>query len=526
MIKKNQLFLLALTICGVLLSLPALMGPGRALRYFPGWWQGPQLVFGLDLQGGAHLLLEVDKTQMMADHYDLLAGSLRKALRKKGCRYANVRAAESGIKFELVDEGSADHAYDAVRSLDSELVITRNGKSMRVALPEEAVLSLLASAQEKSMETIRRRVDESGTKEPLIQTQGRDRIVLQVPGADSPERVKELVGRTARLSFQLVKNVLALDEAQSFVPNPSEEILFPVPSSRSDSANEDNIAYVVDREVLVSGSMLVDAQPSFDQYNQPQVSFKLNGLGAELFGAVTQKNTGRPFAIVLDSEVISAPRINEPILGGQGVISGRFSIQEAQDLSLLMRSGALPAPLTVLEERVIGPGLGADSIQKGTMATAVAIVVVVAIMFAAYHLFGTFASIALIVNFVLLLGAMAYLGATLTLPGIAGIALTLGMAVDANVLINERIKEEMRAGRSLIAALDMGYQRAMTTIVDSNLTTLIGAFILYVFGSGPVRGFAVTLSIGILISMFTAVLLSRAMAFAWIRYKRPKVLWI
>jgi preprotein translocase subunit SecD len=507
----------------MMLSLPAFFGPRLAQTYLPGFLQGPFLTLGLDLQGGAHLLLEIDDDKMFADHYSLLMGGLRRALREKECRYTDFRASSSGVSFELVDAKSDDVLREIVTRLDPALEIERSGQKVRLRLSVTGQQALLKSAQEKSIETIRRRVDETGTKEPVIQAQG-SRILLQVPGADDPERVKELVGKTARLSFQLVRNVLPLSEAQSFVPGPGEEILFPFEGRGKGEAPD--VAYVVDKEILLSGDMLIDAQPTFDQYERPQVSFRLNGLGTDLFGGVTQKNTGRLFAIVLDGTVVSSPQIREPIMGGQGVISGNFSLQEAQDLSLLMRSGALPAPLTVLEERVIGPGLGADSIYKGAMATVFAVVLVVVIMFAAYNLFATFANIALLVNLILLVGGMAFLGATLTLPGIAGIALTLGMAVDANVLINERIREEMRIGRSLMAAVDFGYQRAMTTIVDSNLTTLIGAFILYSFGTGPVRGFAVTLSMGIIISMFTAVLLSRTLVFSWLNYKRPKVLWM
>ncbi|WP_031934547.1 protein translocase subunit SecD [Candidatus Hepatobacter penaei] len=522
----RRLSLLVVTSVCLVLSLPALMGPHVAARVLPSFLRGPFLTLGLDLQGGAHLLLEIDQKKMVSDHYSLLMGSLRRKLRDKECRYAAFRASPTGISFELLDDKPDAFLLELLHSVDGALRMQRTGETVHVTLSEESLAALFKRAQEKSIETIRRRVDETGTKEPVIQAQG-DRILLQVPGADDPERVKALVGKTARLTFQLVQNVLSLDEMQSFVPSPGDEILFSFESEEgAQERRGPNVAYVVQKEVLLSGDMLVDAQPSFDEYERPQVSFRLNGLGAELFAAVTQKNVGRLFAIVLDGSVVSAPQIRGPIPGGQGVIQGNFSLKEAQDLSLLMRAGALPAPLKVLEERLIGPGLGADSIQKGTLSTVLAIVLVVMIMFAAYSVFAGFANVALLVNLVLLMGGMAYFGATLTLPGIAGIALTLGMAVDANVLINERIKEELRLGRSVRGAIDMGYQRAMTTIIDSNLTTLIGAFILYSFGTGPVRGFAVTLSMGILISMFTAVLLSRALVFLWFAYKRPQTLWL
>jgi len=527
--RWRQWFSLALVGLGFMLSLPALVGPEKARCYFPSFLADQVLSFGLDLRGGVHLLLEVDQEKLFADYYSLLLSNLRKQLRGKKVRYIQLKAGRSGIRFQLLKEGDAPLVEESVKQLDPELEFSVQDKSVRLFLTQEGEKKLLEGAQKKSIETIRKRVDETGTKEPLIQAQGDSRIVLQMPGADDPERVKRLVGQTARLTFQMVRHIISEDEAMSRVMRADEELLWPFKKRGSSNTSEalekkGDFAYVVEHEVILSGDMLVDAQPSFDEYNRVQVAFAFNSLGGELFGEATRKHTGHLFAIVLDGQVISAPQIKEPILGGRGVIQGSFSVEEASELSLLMRSGALPAPLNTLEERVIGPGLGVDSIRLGTTATLWSVFVVMGIMFLAYAAFGVFANISLLLNLIFLMGSMAFLGATLTLPGIAGIALTLGMAVDANVLINERIREELLMGRRLIPAIDYGYQRAMTTIIDSNLTTLIGAFILYIVGTGPVRGFAVTLSLGILISMLTAVSLSKVFVALWLRLFKPQTL--
>ncbi|MGB1230314.1 MAG: protein translocase subunit SecD [Holosporaceae bacterium] len=522
----RQLSLLGLSVLWLLLSLPALLGP-KAAAFLPAWLAEKTLTLGLDLRGGVHLLLEVDQKKLVSDYYAHVLGSLRRQMRAKSLHYLGLSSSEKGISFEVLDQVSEQEIMNVVLAADNTMNVSLKGRRVRVFLNEEAKRALLLSAQEKSIETVRRRVDETGTKEPVIQAQGDQRILLQIPGADDPVRVKELVGTTARLTFHIVKNVFDWQTAKGMVPELGTEILPDFnPKTVEDEAPARRFGYLVDKEVMLSGDMLVDAQPGFDEYNRPRVEFVFNALGADIFGNATKAHTGQPFAIVLDGRVISAPQIKEPILGGRGVIQGHFSVKEAQDLSLLMRSGALPAPLTVVEERVIGPGLGSDSIRLGTTATVIAVFVVMALMFLAYAFFGTFANVALVLNLLLLLGSMAFLGATLTLPGIAGIALTLGMAVDANVLINERIKEELRLGRRLLPAIDFGYQRAMTTIVDSNMTTLIGAFILYICGTGPVRGFAVTLSLGILISMFTAVTLTRVFISLWLQWLKPKALWI
>ena len=366
----------------------------------------------------------------------------------------------------------------------------------------------------QSIEIIRRRIDETGTKEPTIQRQGQDRILVQLPGVDNPEHVKALLGRTAKLTFQLVDTSANLEDARRGRLPPGDEIL-PAQDDRSGGPGQ----YVVRKRVMVGGDMLVDAQATFHD-NEPVVSFKFDSVGARRFGDATRENVGKPFAIVLDNKVISAPVIREPILGGSGIISGSFTAQSASDLALLLRAGALPAPITILEERTVGAQLGADSIQAGTIASIVAVVLVIVFMVLFYGLFGVFADIALFFNLCLMLAVLSLLGATLTLPGIAGIALTMGMAVDANVLIYERIREELRSGRTMLSSLEAGFNRAFGTILDSHITTLVAGILLYWLGSGPVKGFAVTLSIGVLTSLFSAILVTRLQIVAWVRCTR------
>jgi protein-export membrane protein SecD len=378
-----------------------------------------------------------------------------------------------------------------------------------------------AQAVEQSIEIIRRRIDETGTKEPTIQRQGQDRILVELPGVDNPTRIKELLGRTAKLTFQLVDGSVTVDEARRGRLPPGDEILAAEEGrgNRSSGAT----AYVVKKRVMVGGDTLTDAQATFQQ-NEPVVSFKFDAAGARRFGDATRENVGKPFAIVLDNKVISAPVIREPILGGSGIISGSFTVQSASDLALLLRAGALPAPITILEERTVGAELGADSIHAGAVASIVGVILVVIFMVLFYGLFGVFADIALIFNLLLMLGALSLLGATLTLPGIAGIALTMGMAVDANVLIYERIREEVRGGRSVLSSLEAGFTRAFGTILDSHVTTLVAGILLYWLGSGPVKGFAVTLSIGVLTSLFSAILVTRLQIVTWVRRLKPKAI--
>jgi preprotein translocase subunit SecD len=395
------------------------------------------------------------------------------------------------------------------RSVD----VTANGNLITLTPSDAALTERIRQAVDQSIQIIERRVNELGLVEPTIQREGIDRILVQVPGLQDPSRLKEILGKTAKLDFRMVDQSMTAEQAaESHAPQDSEVL-----------DGEGNQKYLIEKRVLVSGADLTDAQPGFDQRTtEPIVSFRFNSSGARKFAEATQANVGKPFAIVLDNKVISAPVIREPILGGSGQISGNFTVQSANDLAILLRAGALPAPLTIIEERTVGPGLGQDSITAGEHAAYAGAALVIIFMFATYGLFGLFANIAVAVNIAMIFGVLSLLSATLTLPGIAGIVLTVGIAVDSNVLIYERIREEVRGGRSAINAIDAGFSRALATILDSNITTFIAAAVLFYIGTGPVRGFAVTLGIGILTSLFTAFTLTRLIMAYWVRMWRPR----
>ncbi len=397
---------------------------------------------------------------------------------------------------------------DQVKDFDSNINAQGQGQ---LALKPEAMRERKSMMVSQSIEIVRRRIDEYGTAEPNIQQQGADRILVQLPGVSDPTRVRQLLGKTAKMTFRWVHPESERLIASKRIPPGTERL-----------PEEGGPDYIIEKRVLLSGENLVSASAGLHpQNNSPIVNFRFDAYGGRKFADLTRKNRGRRFAIILDNKVISAPSINEPIPGGQGFITGRFTVQQTTDLSLLMRAGALPAPLTVIEERTVGPDLGADSIAAGKMATLIAVVLVAILMLLVYAFFGVVANIALAFNLILLMAIMSVIHATLTLPGIAGIALTIGMAVDANVLIYERIREEVRNGHKILTAIDVGYKEAMGTIIDSNLTTLIGAALLFIFGTGPIRGFAVTLSIGIMVSMFTAISLTRVIVDLWYRWRRP-----
>ena len=394
------------------------------------------------------------------------------------------------------------------RKSDNDLIVTQNGNVLSASYDDRALIAVRNDVLSKSMEIVERRVNETGTREPVIQRQGDRRILVQLPGVEDPEHIKELLGRTAKLTFHLVDmDGSGIDSRQlPLKENPAQKIS-------------------IKRRVIMSGDMLVSAQPSTSQDDgRPVVSFKLNALGSRRFCDVTTQNVNKPFAVVLDNEIITAPNINSAICGGNAVISGNFTLQEASDLALLLRAGALPTTLTVVEERSVGPTLGADSIHAGTIASFVAFGLIVILMLVCYGLFGVFASVALVINMTLIFSVMTLIGATLTLPGIAGLVLTIGSAVDANVLIFERMKEEIRAGRTAISAIDSGYRHAMSSIIDSNVTALISGLILFSVGTGPIKGFAATLSIGIITSLFSAILLTRLMLIVWLKNNKSKPL--
>lgn len=472
-----------------------------------------RLALGLDLKGGSYLLLEVDVKSYLKDQLANTMDEIRGGLRKEKIGYQNLVVKEDGVHFKLRDSKDISKALETVRGISRDFEVDEKGGDVHVALTALYKKDLERKVVDQSIEIVRRRIDQTGTREPIIQRQGNDRILLQVPGLENTEMLKRLLGTTAKMTFHL------MDEQEPFpktaVPVGPEDMLL---------QGENGGYYHVKKAVVLSGDMLVDSQAGFDQMQRPVVNFRFNNIGARKFGDVTKENAGKPFAIVLDKHVITAPRINEPILGGSGMISGNFTTESANELALLLRAGALPAPLKVVEERTIGPSLGQDSIDSGKKATLLGAVLVMGVMILCYALFGFIADVALFVNILLIFACLTLFGATLTMPGIAGIVLTFGMSVDANVLIFERIREEIRNGKSPLAAVDHGFQRAYSTIVDTNLTGLISALLLYSFGSGPIKGFAVTLSIGIVTSMFSAIMLTRLLIVLWLRKFKPKTL--
>ena len=495
-----------------------------AIAQWPSWLPSGLVNLGLDLRGGAHLLAEVQVADVYKDRIDGLWPEVRDALRLERDAVGNVRreASDPGVlKVKIGNPANMAKAVELVRAL-AQPVVTLTGvgqTDIEVAGAGDIITVQLSEAEraatdsrtiQQSLEIIRRRVDEVGTREPTIQRQGTDRILIQVPGIGSAAELKQLIGTTARLTFNPVRGRTADEKADPGARN----VLLP-------AADEPGMFYIIEQTPVVSGEDLVDAQPAFDQNGRPAVNFRFNPSGARKFGDYTAQNIGQPFAIVLDDEVISAPVIQSAIPGGSGIITGSFSVEESTDLAVLLRAGALPAELTFLEERTIGPELGQDSIDAGRIAAIIAIIAVSLFMFASYGLFGLFANIALAINMGLLFGALSMIGGTLTLPGIAGIVLTIGMAVDANVLVFERIREELRIQKNPVRAIEIGYERAMSAIVDANLTTLITAAVLFYFGAGPVRGFAVALALGIITSVFTALLVTRQMIAIWYGWRRP-----
>lgn len=515
--------ILLICLVGIICASPNLFSP-QQLEKFPSWFPKQQVNLGLDLKGGSSILFEADVNDVIREHYTSLAGSLRQEFRKEKVRYTELKNTKANVVVSLKDPSDADmeKARKLIRSVDREAEIHVEKGKVTITLLPHAIAEKKRMALGQAIEVIRRRVDETGTLDPSITRQGENRILLQVPGLGDPKRIKELVGRTAKMSFHLGDESVDVSQGPKSPVAPGSQVLLRDDYRASVAGHE--LYYAIKKEALITGDMLTNAHPSTDQNGRPSVAFQLNTLGAKKFGQITAENVGRPFAIVLDDKIISVANIQEPIYGGNVQISGNFSLKEASDLALLLRAGSLPMKLTPMEERTVGPELGADSIHAGQLATVYAIILIAIFMIVAYSLFGGFANIALLMNLILLMGAISVMQATLTLPGIAGIALTLGMAVDANVLIYERIREEMKKGRSPLAAIDIGFTEAMRTIVDSNVTTLIGAALLFQFGTGAVRGFAVTLSLGIVISMFTAVTLTRLIVVGWYHWKRPREL--
>jgi len=502
--------------------------PEKMVASWPKWAQR-HVVLGLDLQGGSHILLEVDTKAVRKEMLETLRDDVRRVLREARIGYIGLVVRGNSVEVRIREGQNSGQAQEKLQTLSQPLggilattgnrnidISSEPGDLFRLTVSDPAIVERVRQAIDQSIQIIERRVNELGTVEPLIQREGTDRILVQVPGLQDPTRLKELLGKTAKLDFHMVDVSVSPEQAlQGQVP-PDDEILY-------GTAQQQKTPYVLEKRILVSGADLTDAQPGFDQRtSEPIVSFRFNTSGARKFAQVTQENVGKPFAIVLDNQVISAPVIREPILGGSGQISGNFTVQSANDLAILLRAGALPAPLTIIEERTVGPGLGADSIAKGKVSSYVGAAMVIVFMFATYGLFGLFANIAVAINVAMIFGVLSLLDATLTLPGIAGIVLTVGIAVDSNVLIYERIREEVRGGRTPINAIDAGFSRALATILDSNITTFIAAAVLFYIGTGPVRGFAVTLGIGIITTVFTAFTLTRLIVAYWVRWRRPQ----
>ena len=525
---KWKVWLIGIVIAiGVLLSIPSLIAGTPLGASWPKWLPQYRISLGLDLAGGSHLLLEADAADAQKQRLQGMEDSVQTELRRDPAIDIGDISTQGGrLSFLVRDPTKIDAAVERMRDLTKPVALTGNRDwdvqvvdSTRVVLTPTptGTIKAMKDAMSVARDVVRRRIDPGGTKEITVVTEGSNRVLVEVPGVENPDALKKLIGQTARLEFKLVD--------QSANPQDVQQGRAPAGSQVLPMADGSGFI-AVKRRVMVSGDQLVDAKQSFDQDGRPDIDITFNTAGARRFGRVTQENVNKPFAIILDDKVLSAPNINEPILGGRAQISGSFTVQSAHDLAVSLASGKLPVKLNVIEERSIGPDLGKDSIHKGVIASAVSIALVVVFMLFTYGRFGVYANIALVVNAFLILGIMAMFNATLTLPGIAGFILTIGAAVDANVLINERIREEIRRGRRLLDAVETGYKEAFRAIFDANVTHVISAAIMAYFGSGPVRGFAVVLLIGVVTSVFTAVYFTRMLVALWIRRTRPRELHI
>jgi len=512
-----------LLLAGVLLAIPSLL-PGKYLAHYPAFLPRETINLGLDLSGGSHILLEADGTQVREQRIETMEESVRAAMRRADPRISigDISRAGGRLSFTVREASQVDAAREVLLPLTSGAGLTgQRDWNIQVVDDTRFVLAPTAAgveqaidhAMETATDVIRRRIDEMGTKEPTIIRQGDNRIVVQVPGLDDPEALKKLLGQTAKLEFKLVDFEADPDQTAAGKARVGSQVL---PFADSPLGK-----IAVRRLGGIGGDQLTDATQTYDQNNQPVVSITFDTEGGRKFARLTQANVNKPFAIILDGQVLSAPNINEPILGGSAQISGNFTVESANQLAIALRSGALPVDLKIVEERTVGPDLGADSIRKGVIAATIATVAVLLFMLVTYGRFGMYASGALVLNVVLILGIMALFNATLTLPGIAGFVLTVGAAVDANVLINERIREEQRKGRRVVQSIEMGYKEASRAIFDANITNVIAGVLLFLFGSGPIKGFAVVLMIGICTSVFTAVTITRMWVAGWVRRTRP-----
>lgn len=519
--------IVVLTIVGILFAVPNLFSPQERSKLPEFMNQG--LTLGLDLQGGAHFVMAIDEDQMLDDLYSTLLEDVHRLMRDRNegerISFSERNSDKQGVTYALRDAGDADEALRRIEKINIPIQDPFTGMSIpsleinqtepgyfQINYSERALSDRRTRFIKQAIEVLRNRLDALGTTEPLIQQQGEARILVQVPGLDDTSRVVNILNSTAKLSFHLVEEI-----------DPNGRI--PSDSLRLPERDNPQSFLIVKKFAPLSGENLVDASSGFDpQQNTPSVNFRLDAEGARVFGRFSSENIGRRFAIILDNEIISAPVIRSAITGGNGQITGNFTVQTANDLALLLRAGALPVKLNIIEERTVGPSLGADSVAAGKIAGIIAIIAVMVFILLTYGLFGLFADISLLLNIGLVIGILSALGATLTLPGIAGLVLTIGMAVDANVLIFERIKEEAKKGRSALNAIDNGFSQALSTILDANITTLIAAIVLFFLGSGPIRGFSVTLTIGVITTMFTAYAITRLFVAIWVNKKRPKTI--
>jgi preprotein translocase subunit SecD len=518
------ILVLASAIFGLLFTLPNVL-PASALQAMPGWLPHDRLSLGLDLRGGSYLLMEVDTNALNQERLTNLREDIRTKLRVAQIGFTDLALSGEVISVRITDPTQFDQA---VKTLNNQLgeglpgggrdlnIRTAPDQHIQVTFVPQAAKVAAEDAVTRSIEIIRKRIDALGATNPSITRQGANRIVIEAPGESDPERLKAVIGKTAKLTFQLVDTSLSADDLKAGRIPPDDEVL----------PSDDHIAeiYVLKRRAMVDGGMLTAASASHDENSQPDIVFAFNGMGAQRFAEATSENVGKPFAIVLDKRVISAPVIRGPIPGGSGDITGNFTEDSAHDLALVLKSGALPAPLHMIEQHTVGAELGADAVKAGQISVLVGAVLIFAFILLAYGLFGGFAAIALVVNGLMIVGTMSLFHATLTLPGVAGLVLTLAVAVDANVLIYERMRDEVRSGRPAMASADSGFRRALTTIIDANVTTVVAAVIMFNLGAGPVKGFALTLLIGVLTSVFTAVLITQVLIGWWFRAFRPKKL--
>ena len=551
--RWQTIVIIAITVVSGLFALPNLL-PSKVLDVLPHWYSQSRIGLGLDLRGGAHFLLEADLRSVLTERLTNLSDSVRSELRKQQVTFKDVNV-EPGraLVISLRDEAQRTKAIEAIRTLDPTLVVSGSGDTIRLAYSDAELFRRKKEVIDQSIEILRRRVDETGTLEPTITRQGDERILLQVPGIKDTTDLKRKINQTAKLTFHLVNEDVAAAGANIPATLPPTTFLAPTREGMQDLRRSNPKAWEdiqaanprmspeqicrryqpqclpVLKRVVVGGEDLDDSKATFEQQQggRPIISFTFNSAGGRAFCAATRANIGKRLAIQLDGEIISAPVVQSAICGGSGIITGTFTTQQTQEQALLLRSGALPATLTIIQESTVGADLGADAIRAGTVAAIVGTVLVALVMFVAYGpVFGGFANLAMLVNLLMVFAGMSILGASLTLPGMAGLVLTVSMAVDSNVLIYERVREEKALGRSAFSSIATGYERAMSAIIDANLTTLIAAVLLFGFGSGPIRGFATTLSLGLLTSMFSSTIFTRMLLSVWVRWRRPTELLI